>query len=121
MVKKSVNRFIAVLVIALCASVLGLWVFRDLPCPIRTLTGLPCPGCGMSRAWQAFFRLDIRQALRCHPMFWSVPVVALFALWDFSPLPKKWQNHWILGLITAGVLILYLIRLILFLQGRLEL
>ncbi len=36
-------------------------------CPIRYLTGVPCPGCGMSRALGCLLRLDISGSLRCNP------------------------------------------------------
>lgn len=36
-------------------------------CPIRHFTGIPCPGCGMSRALGCLLRLDIRGSLRCNP------------------------------------------------------
>lgn len=35
-----------------------------LPCPFRTLTGLWCPGCGLTRATHHLFRGDLGQALR---------------------------------------------------------
>jgi hypothetical protein len=38
-------------------------------CPIRWMTHLPCPGCGMTRACLAAFRLDFTDAFRYHPLF----------------------------------------------------
>ena len=38
-------------------------VFR-ISCPIRTVTGLQCPGCGFSRCVQAISRGDLLEALR---------------------------------------------------------
>lgn len=35
-----------------------------LPCPFRTLTGLWCPGCGLTRATHHLFRGDLAQAMR---------------------------------------------------------
>jgi hypothetical protein len=36
-------------------------------CPFHHLTGLPCPGCGMSRAMAAFSQGDFVAALGLHP------------------------------------------------------
>lgn len=36
-------------------------------CPIRHFTGVPCPGCGMSRAMGCLLRLDFAGSLRCNP------------------------------------------------------
>lgn len=36
-------------------------------CPIRYATGIPCPGCGMSRALGCLLRLDFAGSLKCNP------------------------------------------------------
>jgi hypothetical protein len=41
---------------------LGLW-----PCAIATLTGRPCPTCGMTTSFAWFTRGDLRQAWRANP------------------------------------------------------
>jgi hypothetical protein len=43
-------------------------------CLFRTVTGIPCPGCGMTHAFLAAFRLDFADAFRWHPLF---PLVML--------------------------------------------
>lgn len=35
-------------------------------CPLRRLTGIPCPGCGLSRSFMAIARGDFDEALRMH-------------------------------------------------------
>ena len=49
-------------------------------CMLRRVFGLPCPGCGMTRAFAALARGDLRAAFAFHP--WA-PVVAaeLAAAW----------------------------------------
>jgi len=51
-----------------------------LPCPFRTLTGLWCPGCGLTRATHHLLRGDVMQALRYH-LFVAVILLALAATW----------------------------------------
>lgn len=101
----------------LCGGALAVWVVLKLPCPVRHLTGWICPGCGMGRAWLAALRLDLAAAFTYHPMFWSVPVVALFVLYDCRLFQKNWINVSILAALLAGLLICYLIRLLVFLGG----
>ena len=36
-------------------------------CPIRRFTGIPCPGCGMSRALGCLLRLDAEGSFRSNP------------------------------------------------------
>jgi hypothetical protein len=38
-----------------------------LPCPLRTLTGVPCPLCGMTTSVTATVHLDVGKALTANP------------------------------------------------------
>ena len=49
-------------------------------CPIKFITGISCAGCGMSRAWMAFFQLDMAKAFEYHPLFWLVPIAVIVLL-----------------------------------------
>jgi hypothetical protein len=46
-----------------------------LPCPLRTITGIPCPLCGMSTSVEATVRLDLAEAVAANPA--GVGAVAL--------------------------------------------
>ena len=50
-------------------------------CPIRWLTGIPCAGCGMTRALISFAACHFREAVRFHPLVFAVPPA--FLLWVF--------------------------------------
>ncbi len=99
--------------------ILLLWVVWALPCPIRRLTGVICPACGMSRAWLACARLDFAAAFRCHPMFWSVPVLVFYLLCDCRPFSRKRLNTALPCCILLGVTVCYAVRLFAFLSGNL--
>jgi len=47
-------------------------------CPIRRVTGYPCPTCGMVRSWHSVARLDPVQAVRDHP-FGPIALAAMTA------------------------------------------
>jgi hypothetical protein len=53
-------------------AALHLWVppegARFIVCPFRRLTGLPCPGCGMTRAFAHLAKGQWSAALRDHPL-----------------------------------------------------
>ena len=49
-------------------------------CPIKFLTGVSCPGCGMTRAWLSALSLDFVHAFAYHPLYWSVPALMVLAL-----------------------------------------
>ncbi len=59
--------------------------FVDLPlCPARALFGVPCPGCGLTRATRAMFSLDVAGVWSAHPM---APVVTPMVAWTLLRLP----------------------------------
>lgn len=115
------NLHIKLPVLLLCALVLLLWVKLDLHCPIRSLTGIICPGCGMARAWQAALVFDIPAAFGFHPMFWAVPVLAVFLLYDCRLFRKEKHNTFVLAALLLGLGICYAFRLAAFLGGQLTL
>ena len=71
-------------------------------CPIKYLTGVPCPGCGLSRALAALLRLDFRTALRFHPMVFVLPPVVLYALFGKKPLFGICLGHQLTALAMGG-------------------
>lgn len=86
-------------------------------CFFRCLTGIPCPCCGMSRAWLALLRLDFRGAFSFHPMFWSLPVLALVFLLDGCSISGRRVSRWLYLAILVLLALCYALRLYLFLNG----
>lgn len=61
----------------LFGSVTGWWI----PCLFHLLTGLYCPGCGMTRMILSLARLDFKQAARCNLLaFLTLPVLGVLLL-----------------------------------------
>jgi hypothetical protein len=54
-------------------------------CPFYNLTGLPCPGCGLTRAFVCLGHGQWRDSLHWHPLGWLVYGVCLL-LWLRSGL-----------------------------------
>ena len=55
------------------------------PCPFHALTGLPCPGCGTTRAALALARGDVAAALGWNPL-----AAGVFVLGGVSCLIAPW-------------------------------
>lgn len=106
-------------VFCLCGLFLLVCVVLKLPCPLREGLGIPCPGCGMSRAWLAALQLDFVQAFRMHPMFWSVPVLGIFVLYDCKLFKSSRVNLAVMLVLLFGIGVCYAYRLITYFQGNL--
>lgn len=65
------SRWIAGFFALVLCSFIAAW-----GCPSLRLLQLPCPGCGVTRAWLAFLCGDLRQAL-AHNLFF-LPLTGLF-------------------------------------------
>lgn len=69
--------------LALCGTLGVLWLLAGQPrsellaCTLKHWTGMPCPTCGMTRAFDALLARDVLSALRLHPL---APVLALTAV-----------------------------------------
>jgi len=69
------------------AAMLGIAAVRPLvpfnfvpPCPLRTLTGVPCPLCGMTRGVTAAVHVQLGKALFLNPGSLVAVAAALFLL-----------------------------------------
>ena len=94
------------------------WVLFRWPCVIRTIIGIPCPGCGLSRAWLAALRLELSAAFSYHPLFWTVPLLGLYMLWDGELFTKPWLNKLFPAVLLGAYLLCYGIRLVAYLRGE---
>lgn len=89
-------------------AVLAVWWLLRLPCVFTWLFGIPCPGCGMTRALLAVLRLDIAAAFAYHPMFWSMPILYLYFLSDNGIFHRRWADSALLIGIAGGFLLHWL-------------
>lgn len=82
-------------------------------CLCKAITGLPCPGCGMTRAFLHFFQGDLKGAFYYHPLFWLVPI--LFGLWLFSYRSERasrlMRNNWFWGSLLVLLIGVYAYRM----------
>lgn len=88
-------------------------------CPVRWLTGISCPSCGLSRAVFALCKLDFAAAWAANPaIFYLIPVAPVLLV---AYLRKAKKLTDVLLWITAGVLIaVYLYRILVLQSPALE-
>jgi hypothetical protein len=92
---------------------------------VKAATGIPCPGCGLTRATAALFRGDLPASLRTHA-YAPVIVLALFLTALALLLPKDARRAFVAGVesferrtgVTAialvGLMVYWLARLLFF-------
>lgn len=77
-----------------------------LPCVFLRLFAVPCPGCGMTRAWEALLHGQLTVAFAYHPLFWTVPVLYGYLLTDGRLFRRVWVDRAFLGLLLAALAVL---------------
>jgi hypothetical protein len=119
------NRFTpALLAIGIGVFVVGIWLLRTHdpsaagslfpPCPFHELTGLFCPGCGITRALHALVHFDFTRAIAMNALFvLSLPLIAAMVAEGFVRRPLlppqisrimfdgRW---WIAALVLFGIM-----------------
>jgi hypothetical protein len=66
-----VTRAARLVVLAAVAGGLSIAIASDFPlCPVAGTFGVPCPGCGLTRATLALLHGDLERALKFHPLVW---------------------------------------------------
>ena len=84
----------------------------DVGCLFRHVLGVPCPGCGTTRAWLAFLSGGFGEAFWYHPLFWLTPILLAVGFWNPKWLSGKWGNRAAL-LFLVLYLLLYAARMVL--------
>ena len=79
-------------------------------CPIRFVTGISCPGCGLTSAWLAALHLQFDVAMAYHPLFWLVPFALVVAI-AYPHAPSRWPRA-LLVLMIAALLVLWAVRMV---------
>lgn len=85
--------------------------FLNFPCPIKFLTGISCPGCGMSRAAISLLAFDYQKALYYHPgIFLLIPFAIAMLIANYK---KKYKFRKIVIICLCFMLLaIYLYRIL---------
>jgi len=113
---------VAAVQVAGVATGVGGW-----PCPVKGALGLPCPGCGLTRATVALLRGEFAASFRLHA-FAPVLLVGLAALAVAAFLPaarreafagavERFEHRTKASYVVLGALLLYWSVRLLFLPG----
>ncbi len=84
-------------------------------CLFKNTTGMPCPGCGLTRSYLALLKGDIVDAFNYHPLFFTIPFILLIIAFlnvGFKPSYKKLLDRCLYGMLFL-IMITYVWRMIL--------
>lgn len=85
-------------------------IFLGAGCPIKYLTGVSCPGCGMTRAVLSLMQLKFREAFYYHPLFALIPFMFALYLFEDKLKPIQVKSFW--TAIVVVFLTVYIFRLL---------
>lgn len=81
--------------------------FTSTICFIRGVSGIPCPSCGMTRAYMLLFQGDLEGAFYMHPLFFIPIIIVVLFLTRKMNVLYKFKYH--LFVLFIGV---YLYRML---------
>lgn len=85
-------------------------------CPIRYILHIPCPACGMTRAWLAALQLDFSAAFQYHPLFLPTPLLLLYYI-HRERIPARFRHPKAENIVLIAFAVLFLLVYILRLLG----
>jgi len=107
--KKKITITIIFLILLISYLYLGNKLNVYINCPIKEITGLYCPGCGITRMLQAILQLNFYQAFRYNPLlFISLPFFIFFTVEGIitkkDPLYNKIPNKILITIIIIFII-----------------
>lgn len=85
-------------------------------CIYISLFGIPCPGCGMTRAVLSLLKFKVLQAFYYHPMVFFLPITYLYILFDGKLFKKPVANKVFITLLCLGYVVSYIFKLVTFIN-----
>lgn len=98
--------------IMIALVLLGVFLLDGNLCVYKRTLGIPCPGCGMTRAFISLAKLDIRAAFYYHPLFILPVLLAVLFLFKNRFAAKVYKSNRFWLAILFIVLSVYLYRMV---------
>lgn len=123
---KHLRNFIPFVIISLLyMSVVFIFALQfDRPlehlCLVKNITGIPCPGCGLTRSFLSLLSGHLSKAFFYHPLFFTIPfilIIIIFLNVGFEPMYRKLYERLLYGMIFLFFLT-YGIRMYLYFPNR---
>ncbi|MFV0363992.1 MAG: DUF2752 domain-containing protein [Suipraeoptans sp.] len=83
-------------------------------CPFALVTGYPCPGCGMTRAFKLLFHFKFVAAFKMHLFVYPI-IIFFIAMIIYRYFLNRKQPMWIYNVLIFGLIMMimfYIYRMI---------
>ncbi len=80
------KKIILFLICLAAYSLISYFIFEKGGCLLFNIFGIPCPSCGMTRAWLCFFFGEIKKAFYYHPLFFFAAIIPIAAIFERARL-----------------------------------
>ena len=97
--------FVGAIAVLIILAALGL-----LPCGIKLLFGIPCPTCGMTRAYFSLISGDLHAAFAYQPLFWLLPLCLILCVF----IKNTNARRAVFIICGAAYFIVYIIRMFMY-------
>lgn len=88
-------------------------------CPMLIITGLPCAGCGMTRAIRYVLVGEFQRAYDLNPIAFMIAILSIWFMIKRYLFGKKIKGfHLMVGLLLLGLLGFYLYRMVIIFPGH---
>ena len=71
--------------------VIGMYLL-DIKCIFKEFLKIPCPSCGITRAFICVLNFNFKKAFEFNAMFCMTPIIFILILFEGTPIIKKWIN-----------------------------
>lgn len=112
---KKLSRVPNIVWISVCCAAVVLdgarRIFLGNECAMKQLLGIPCPACGMTRAYFSLLTLNFSDAFHYNPAFWTFPISVLACIMAFAD--KKRARLWfaVFALMLFVLLFVWIFRI----------
>lgn len=94
-------------------------LFKSAFCPMLQITGLPCAGCGLTRAFIFMFRGEFVRAAYIHPLAYVIAAFVIYCgFYRYIRGTKIYGFKYLFVILIITMLIFYVIRMALYFPDR---
>ena len=116
--RKEMKTLVLIFILGLAYACIVRYTSFCIPCFFNTITGLKCPGCGITHVFLSLMRFDLRGAYHANPfLLISSPVLLLIIILNFFcsiKIRTSSFTKWLTLLYVIAILIWGVVRNLIF-------